>query len=251
MTVGLQVGSRLVTAEDLFPLLIRYQMLPKLIQELVIDEAIASVEIDAEEAAKACQAFYEQNGIVADDARQGWLKQQGMSEAQLEWIATRNLRVEAFKQMTWNPKLESYFLKRKGQLDRVIYSLIRTKDAGIARELYFRILEGEQAFADAAREYSQGVEAQTNGLIGPVELSVPHPALAQILSTSKPGELAPPTSVGEWIVLVRLERFMPAQLDDAMRSRLLDECFNLWLKEQVAQVDLTTLMPTAATPVTP
>ncbi len=147
-------------------------------------------------------------------------------------MATRELRIEKFKQETWEPKLESYFLSRKDQLDKVIYSLIRTRDIGIAQELYFRILEEEQSFAELASAYSQGPEAQTDGLIGPVELSVPHPTLAQLLSLSQPGQLCPPTRVGEWLVMVRLEKFIPAQLDDAMRRRLLDECFNNWLKDQ-------------------
>jgi parvulin-like peptidyl-prolyl isomerase len=117
----------------------------------------------------------------------------------------------------------------------VIYSLIRTQEPGIAQELYFRIQEGEQSFADLAREYSQGSEAQTGGLIGPVELSVPHPVLAQMLRLSQPGQLCPPTRLGEWFLIVRLEKFIPAQLDASMRQRLLNECFNTWLSEQLNQ----------------
>jgi len=51
--------------------------------------------------------------------------------------------------------------------------VIRTKDPGVAQELYFRIQAGEQSFAEVAREYSQGPEAYTCGLLGPVELSMP------------------------------------------------------------------------------
>ena len=89
-----------------------------------------------------------------------------------------------------------------------------------------------------ARSYSQGPEAQTDGLIGPVELSVPHPTLAQILTLSQPGQISPPTRVGEWLVLVRLERFIPAQMDESMRRRLLTECFNSWLQNQLSQLEL-------------
>jgi parvulin-like peptidyl-prolyl isomerase len=241
MTVVLTVGNRSVTAEEILPLLAGYQMLPKFLQEILIDEAIANVECTLEEKEQACQSLYEQNEITDPEVRAKWLSQYGMTQAQLESLATRSLRIEKFKQATWSTKLESYFLRRKDKLDKVIYSLIRTKDAGIARELYFRILEGEQSFSELAREYSQGVESQTDGLIGPVELSVPHPVLAQVLATSKPGELSPPTNIGEWIVLARLERFIPAQMDDAMRSRLLDECFNTWLNEQLAAIDLSSI----------
>ena len=62
---------------------------------------------------------------------------------------------------------------------------------------------------------------------------MPHPALARILSISQPGQLWPPTRVGEWFVVVQLEKFFPARLDDPTRQRLLDELFNTWLIERV------------------
>jgi parvulin-like peptidyl-prolyl isomerase len=62
----------------------------------------------------------------------------GLAVLQLEVLTTRRLRIKKFQQATWGNQLEYYFLKRKGQLDRAIYSLIRIKDPEIAQELYFR-----------------------------------------------------------------------------------------------------------------
>jgi parvulin-like peptidyl-prolyl isomerase len=235
MDAVLRVGDRAITPEEIIPLLANYQLLQPLLREIIIDQAIASISCTPEEKASACQQFCEQNQITDETAKLAWLKQRGMTPAQLEVQTTRALLIEKFKQATWGHKLESYFLSRKGQLDRVIYSLIRTQDPGIAQELYFRIQEGEQSFADLAREYSQGPEAQTGGLIGPVELSTPHPTLAQMLRLIQPGQLCPPTPLGDWLVIVRLEKFVPAQLDASMRQRLLNECFNTWLSEQLNQ----------------
>src|SRR4028119_2379817 len=231
----LQVGDRTIKAEEIIPLLAGYQMLPSLLRELIIDQAIASLECTSEEKAKSLEQFYQQNQITDEAIKSAWLKHHRMTFEQLEALATRGLLIEKFKQATWGHKLESYFLGRKAQLERVIYSLIRTQDPGIAQELYFRIQEGEQSFADLAREYSQGAEAQTGGLIGPIELSVPHPNLAQMLRLSQPGQLCPPIRLGEWFVVVRLDKFIPAQLDAPMRQRLLNECFNTWLSEQLNQ----------------
>lgn len=236
MTTVLQIGDRTITAEEIVPLLTSYQMLPQLLREIVIDQAIASIECTSEEKDHACQQFCEQNQITSEEDRQAWLAQRYMSVEQLENLATRGLRIERFKQATWGHKLESYFLNRKGQLDKIIYSLIRTHDLGTAQELYFRIKEGEQPFTEIAREYSLGPEAQTGGLIGPVEVSTPHPVLAKLLVTSQPGQLLPPTRLGEWLVIARLEKFIPAQLDDLMRKRLLNECFTTWLQEQLNQL---------------
>lgn len=236
MTVVLQVGDRAITAEEIVPLLVHYQLLPQLLREIVIDQALLPFSCSPEEVASACQRVYEQNQATTEEAKQMWLAQKGLTPERFEAATERGVRIEKFKHATWGPKLESYFLQRKSQLDKVIYSLIRTQDVGIAQEIYFRIQEGEQSFTDLAREYSQGPEAQTGGLIGPVELSTPHPNLARMLSLSQPGQLWPPTHMGEWLVIIRLEKFIPAQLDEPMRQRLLNELFNNWLQEQLTRL---------------
>jgi parvulin-like peptidyl-prolyl isomerase len=160
-----------------------------------------------------------------------------MNPEQFQRLVVREVKIEKFKQQTWDNKLESYFLQVKERLDRVIYSLIRTKDQGIAQELYFRIQEGENTFAELARDYSQGAESQTGGLIGPVELNTPHPQIARILAASKPGQLWPPMPVGEWLVILRLEKYLASELDPPTQQRLRDELFQQWLAEELQQVN--------------
>jgi parvulin-like peptidyl-prolyl isomerase len=158
-----------------------------------------------------------------------------MTQEQLNKFVTREIKLEKFKQNKWTHQLESYFLECKGQLDRVVYSLIRTKEAGIAQELYFRIQEGESQLADLAREFSEGGEAQTGGLIGPVELNVPHPRIVQLLTTLPAGQLSPPTMIGEWWIILRLEKYLASQLDDTLRQRLRNDLFQKWLNNQLQQ----------------
>ncbi|MBD2103738.1 peptidylprolyl isomerase [Leptolyngbya sp. FACHB-261] len=231
MTAVLQVKDQVVTSEQIVGLLDRYQLLPRLLRELVIDQAIASIECTSEEIGLACQRVREQH-----QRNQPPVEPSGNLDA----LVTRDLKIQKLKQIVGGNKLESYFLKRKSQLDQVIYSLIRTQDVGVADELYFRIQAGEQSFAELAREYSQGPEAKTRGLVGPVELGGYHPTLARLLTVGRPGQLWPPTAVGNWLVIVRLEQRLPAQLDEATRQRLLDELLESWLQEQLSELGTVT-----------
>ncbi len=236
MTELLQIGNRTITASELIPLLASYQMLPQLLRELIIDEAIASIECTPEEIAHAQQQFYAEKQLKTEADLQVWIQYHGLNPNQLEAITTRQLKIEKFKQATWGNKLESYFFQSKAKLDKVIYSLLRSQDAGIIQELYFRIDAKEQSFADVAREYSLGPEAQTGGLVGPVELNALHPVMVQMLSNSQPGKLLPPTRVAEWFVILRLEKLISAQLDEPMKARLLNELFETWLQEQYQKI---------------
>lgn len=235
MTVALKIGNRLYTAEEVVTLIERYQMLPELVREVIVDEAIASIDCTSEEAATACHLFYEQHQLTTPERQGAWCRQQGCTPEQLVAQVIRQLKINKFKQATWGNQVPAYFLKRKGQLDQVVYSLLRTTDPGLAKELFFRIQEGEQSFAELARAHSEGPEAETGGLVGPVRLSVPHPALAQILAKSQVGQLWPPTPFGSWLVIVRLEQQLPVQLDEFMRQQLLDELFSTWLQAQCQQ----------------
>ncbi|NJR15331.1 MAG: glycosyltransferase [Calothrix sp. CSU_2_0] len=230
---ALRINNRRLTVPEIIPLLTQYQLLPKLKQEVIIDDAIASFDCTPSEVDKCQQEFCEQHKLKLEVERQAWLQQQGLTEAQFINLATRKLRIEKFQQATWGDKLESYFRQRKPQLDQVIYSLIRLKDADLSREIYFRLLEDEQPFAELARQYSEGTEATTGGLIGPVPLSSPHTQLTQILTINQPGQLSPPTRIGEWWIIVRLEKLLPAKLDEPMKQKLLNELFSAWLQEQL------------------
>lgn len=238
MTATLQLGNQPFTQTDLLPLLTRYRLLPQLQREMAIDRAIETVACTAEEIATAREQFYLQNHLTSAEARQNWLSHQGLTEEELEQLAIRDRKIEKFKQMTFERKVESHFLRRKSQLDRVVYSVLRVRSPETAMELFFRISEGEQTFAEAARQYSELPEALCGGLSSLCELGMLPPALAQVLYKSHPGQLHQPLQFGEWSVLVRLEQSFPAQLDEPMRQRMINELFELWVQGQITLTNL-------------
>jgi len=246
MAQALQIGNCTICPEEIISLLANYQMLPQVWRELTIDAAIASIELTPAEQAIALEQFNLKHQLSTLAQRSAWGMRYGMTNGQLDALAIRELKIEKFKIATWGHCLESYFLTHKSKLDKVIYSLLRTDNAEIAQELYFRIKTGEQSFAELARDYSLGAEAQTGGLIGPVELSTPHPVLAKMLSFAQPGQLYPPTRLGEWFVILRLEKSLPASLDESMRQQLLDSLFEAWIQEQLHQISATWLLDTSA-----
>lgn len=236
MTGLFQIGDKLLQAQDIPSLLTRYQLMPHFLRGVIIDQAIANLTCTEEEQTAAVEKFEGQYQLNTPETKQAWLKNQDMTQEQLVEMAIRPILLEKYKQETWSNQVERYFMTRKSSLDQVVYSLIRTKNPGLAHELYFRIVEEEQTFADAARQYSEGPEGRSGGLLGPVPLSQPHPAIGKILSVSQPGQIWAPRPLTEWTVIIRLEKFIPAQLDDSMRRALIDELFENWLREQIGKI---------------
>ena len=242
MATVLQIGQMGLDGPALIAKLRQYQLMPKLVQEMVIDEAIAPIECEAQ---IALQAFCAKRGLFSTEQQQAWCDQQQQTPEQMTLAAIREYKLLKFQEETWGEQIESYFLQRKAQLDQVRYSLIRTKDASLAQEIYFRINDDGAAFSELASQYSEGQEAKTSGLVGPVELSVPHPILARMLMISQPGQLWAPTQIGEWLVITRHEQLLPAQFDPAMRQRLLNERFQAWLQQRLQDTPVIEPEPTA------
>lgn len=247
MSAVIQIGQSALTASDLIAKLQQYQLLPQLVQEFIVDEAIAPINADPQ---KAMESFCAKRGIFSEEQRQAYAQQQGQSNEDMLSAATREYKIQRFQEETWGAQIESYFLQRKAQLDRVCYSLIRTKDASLAQEIYFRLNDDGVSFSELARQYSEGQESKTGGLIGPVELNVPHPILSRMLTVSKPGQLWAPTQIGDWLVIARLEQFEPAQFNDTMRQRLLSERFQEWISQQLQKTEVRAMANRSA-PVAP
>ena len=231
----IKIAGQEIDEKGLLPLLAQYKMLPQLTKEIIIDRAIANIECAPKEEEMIWQRFYKRNQITSEEQLKLWLEYYGMTPEQQKCCLLREYKLEKFKQATWGSRLESYFLQQKRQLDRVVYSLIRSKDPGIAQELYFRIQEGETSFTELAKQYSEGAEAETGGLVGPIELSLVTEKLARLLSTSQPGQLHQPTRIEGWWIILRLEKYLSTQLDEAMRQRLLNDLFQEWLNAQLQQ----------------
>jgi hypothetical protein len=250
MTLTIQSKTETITAWDIIPRLARYQMLPQLIKESIIDRAIESIECTPDEITTACQIFERQNQLQTETQRQEWASSRGITQADIKEIATRKLKIEKFKIERWGHAVECYFLKRKAQLDRVSFSIIRVADKDLAGEIFFRIQNKEQSFAQLARQFSQGAEASQGGMVAPIELGMLPPAIAQILQNRKdasppskggacvvrqPGKLLPPIPMNDAIAIIQINTVIPATLDALTRQRLLDEQFQVWLQKQIKE----------------
>lgn len=206
----------------------RAELLPLLLRRYVEESIIALVPLSNAEIDAA------QREVVGDTDVNEWLTSKGWDKSDLLISATKQLALRKYADYLFSPGLEESFLATRGGRDEVVYSLLRVRDAGLARELYLRIAEGELPFPEAARNFGEGPEARHQGLIGPLRLSQLQPQLlAGVLRGLQPGQLAKPLTLGDWHLIMRLEHFMPARLDDAMRRSLLDEQLEQFLDERV------------------
>jgi parvulin-like peptidyl-prolyl isomerase len=222
--------------DPLWRQLARHQLLIPLLRQHVIAYAVAGTAVADDERTQVQASWAGQQGIRTAEELQAHLQSRGFSEADAVWQAELPLRVARHCADHFVHRAEQRFLARKNQLDQVIYSLLRVEDGALARELYLRIAEGEADFAELAATYAKGPEQATRGVIGPVPLMQAHPTLAELLRTSRPGQLHPPLAIEQWWLVVRLETLRPANFDPEMQQRMARELFDEWVEAEVARL---------------
>ena len=99
-----------------------------------------------------------------------------------------------------------------------------------------KLEEEEASFANLASNYSQGVEKDFNGVIGPMEIGKLNPDLAERLRISKEGQLWPPFETNGWWIILRHEKSIPAKLDTNMRNSLLSNLYEKWMQTQLIPI---------------
>jgi len=214
---------------------------PYLRQRLITD--VLSLElVTEEERQQALAAFAQERRIGSAEELEQFRLAQLLSPEALTALIERPLRLKRHCERLYRPKAEARFFERKTQLDRVVYSLIRLSDEGLARELYLRLDEGEANFADLAAEYSEGPERSTRGVVGPAPLTQAHPLLVERLRTAPAGVVQEPFRIERWWLVFRLESLTSASFDEAMAEQMSQELFDDWLEAEVAS-QLNTLRP--------
>ena len=148
----------------------------------------------------------------------------------------RSIKLTNKAEREYGHMVQSKYLDIKDSLDIIIYSLIRTQDPFLARELFIRINEEEERFEDMAELYSEGEEKYKKGLVGPVAVGQAHPFLRKILKTTKPQELTGPIQIDRWNLLIKIESIKESKLDNILAKRLCVEIFNEYLEKVTGEM---------------
>jgi parvulin-like peptidyl-prolyl isomerase len=232
-------------------LLLQRGILRELVTTVLLRRLRDSVQFSAEEAPQVLTALWD--GVPVEppasldgdwlaavpEALRGPLSQRWDQIRQQKWIETH-----------YHDKVEPFFLQRRADLEQVVYGMIRLRNQGAAEELYLRLIDDQADFGALARSYSLGEERFTRGLVGPMLISQPHPAIRAVLDKLTVGEVLPPFRVDQWVLLVQMEHRQPASLNDTTRLQLFTELFQIDLDATLDRT-LQELYPKLLPPASP
>ena len=223
--------NKSLSDEEVLSLVRRMELEPKLLRRHFEEQIVALVPLEEAWLEENRSSFL--NGRPQDEV----LQEKGWTNDDFDLHLRRAEALRRFAHQRFSPGLEERFLASNGSRDLLIYSLLRVRDYGLARELWIRLEEDETTFAEAARDFGEGPEADKQGVIGPIPIGALQPTLLQdILRGLKEGELSAPIALGEWQLLLRLEKLTPARLDEQVRDQMLQESLDKFLNDRVSKL---------------
>ena len=213
-------------------ILIKHNLLKSLIKSEIIDKSISSVIIEQSILDESVNNLLKSKGISNTEKLELFLKTNKITKESLFLEISQSIKRAKYCKDNFNNKVDAHFLKRKQNLDQVTYSLIRVKEQFIAREIFLQLTEENINFGDIAIKYSQGLEKNSRGLIGPTPLDQAHPLIIEALLKNECGQITNPFIVEGWSIILRKESYTPAKLDETMRMKMANELFETWVDKE-------------------
>ena len=210
-------------------LLHKNNLLFPLIKSEIQNRELSNIKISKDSKIEALQKFLKQQNLPDQKSFEKWKEINNLNDSEVENLALNEIKLKKYCKDKFIKKADSRFLERKSDLDIIVYSLLRVKDSDKARELYLRIDDKEAEFSELASKYSEGIEKKTCGIVGPIPISSAHPILIKHLQNKPLGEVQPPIKIEDSYIIVRVESYEPAKLDNFMREKMSLELFNNWL----------------------
>ena len=232
----LSVNSLDCLNKDVIKLLHKNQQLKQLINIELTKDILREIKLDKDEEINLLNNFRKNLKLEEDEKFNDWLSKTPFNLEDIRDTAFYKKRFSLFCSKNFFHQVDSRFLNRKKDLDIVIYSLMRINDYFKAQELFYRVSEDEEDFGALAATHSEGLEKKTRGIVGPIAVEKSHPILNKHLRSSKRGQIQAPIPIDDYFVIIRVESFDSAKLDNNMREKMLEELFNEWINSQVDEL---------------
>lgn len=207
-----------------------YRLWPVVLREALLDKAISGISCTPGEADEAWTSWCGRNEV--DPLAPVF---EGLSPSEMRHAATREKRIEKFREGAFTALLPEYFRSRKADLDRVTLEVVQFRHQSLAEEALFRCRGGEQSLEEAARElaHREGSEPLLRK-VGPIGLGRLSAGLASLVTGKSAGAVLGPKKLGHHHCIVRVIEIRESSLDQRTRQRLLEELLNQWVEQQIS-----------------
>jgi parvulin-like peptidyl-prolyl isomerase len=225
------------TNEEIIAYLHRYCKIAEITDAVKRDNLILklceqfNITVTDEELQTAGDTFRQKNNLLTASETINWLDQQKITPEEWSEGIRLSLLTKKLKEFLFNESLDTHYIKERDAYKRVAISQILVRDLLEAKKIVQALEEKKATFCALALEHSKGKHSRENGgFLGIRFWSELTPEIAQALVNTQEGEIVGPVQTRLGYHILRVEKWIPTELDEEVREQILELLFQTLLK---------------------
>ncbi len=234
-----------ITREDIFHQVKLSWQIPSIIEGIMSHRIITleaqevGIKVEAEELQTAADNIRLINQLHNADDTWTWLEKHSLSLDDLEEIVYITILSEKLAQHLFADTIEPYFYENQLDYAGIVMYEVVLDDEDLAIELFYGIQEGETSFYEIARQYIQDTELRRiGGYRGIVNRQQMKPEISAAVFVANPPQVLKPIVTSQGVHLILVEEISQPQLDETLRSQILANLFENWVKQQIEEAEV-------------
>ncbi|MDA7433320.1 hypothetical protein N8501_01480 [Synechococcus sp. AH-601-N10] len=232
---ALWLDEKPISGADVLNVLRIQGKISALVHELILNEAVSETKLDTHFQEELLNNFRNERNLESDEAFQDFLSKNHLTKALLLSMLSRPHKIVQYREERWGPRANSLYLKHKDRYDMVTYRRLQSSNADVMQEVFFRLKDQEDSWETMARQFP-GAKPDSDARIGPIAVTQLEPAILEALRRSTPGTVLRPIRVQDQVIVVQLETFEASLFNEDLRTRILRDEFDAWLKDECSKM---------------
>lgn len=190
-----------------------------------------SVNITDQELQTAGDEFRLAHQLMGAPETFAWLQQQRITVEDWSQGIRVRLLTQKLQEHLFGAGVDAHYLQHRDRYRRAALSQILVRSAAEAVDVIQRLQQPGASFCALALAHSQGKQTRENGGFAGVRfLAELIPQLATAIAEVEVGEVVGPVQTQLGYHILRVEQWFPAELNEAVRTQILDALFQSWLQ---------------------
>ena len=168
-----------------------------------------------------------------------WLEKHGLAVEQFEELVRYQVISAKLAQHLFADKVESFFIANQLDFNQAAIYEVFLDDEDLAIELYYALSEGEITFPEVAHQYIQDPEKRRiGGYLGLVNRRALKPEISAAVFAAIPPAILKPIVTAKGVRLIFVEEIIQPELNEQLRQKIITDSFAIWIKQQMAQIEI-------------
>ena len=208
----------------------------KVIRQQIIKDAAKAQDIVVtdSELQQAADDFRVKHNLYNPNETWRWLQNNCLTGDEFEQLIYESILTPKLIQHLLGDRVEAYFYEHQLDYQKAVLYEVVFDNFDTAIELYYALQEKEISFSQIARKYiAEPNLRRQHGYKGMRSRSELNSAISPVVFAAKPPQILKPITINRNTHLILVEEIIEPELNDFVRSQILNKLFSDWLEKQL------------------